>query len=154
MGIKIPKPLKVYEPYGWQLKVMDIVKEEPDERTIYWFWERNGNCGKTHLCKYLAHTRNALLLGGGKASDMFHAINKYDDKRELILINIPRDKLDYINYGAIEQIKDGAIFSGKYDSCSLIFNCPHLFIFANEEPDRTRLSRDRWRVYNIERLMN
>ena len=33
--------------------VVDILKTEPDERTIHWFWEPKGNVGKTTLCKWL-----------------------------------------------------------------------------------------------------
>ena len=78
-GIDIPKPIKVSEPYGWQLNVMEIIKNEPDDRTIYWFWEPHGNVGKTQLCKYLVVKHNALMLTG-KSNDMYHMISKHTDK--------------------------------------------------------------------------
>lgn len=65
----IPRPLKINEPYGWQMKVIEIIKQEPDERSIYWFWEPDGGVGKTVFCKYLIVKHKALLVSG-KASDM------------------------------------------------------------------------------------
>ena len=40
--------------------VVDILKTEPDERTIHWFWEPKGNVGKTTLCKWLVVKRGAF----------------------------------------------------------------------------------------------
>lgn len=147
-GIDIPKPIKLNEPYGWQLDVLHIIESEPDERTIHWFWEPNGGVGKTQLCKYLVVKHDALMLTG-KSNDMYHMIANNPNKRTLILIDVPRSTQDYINYGAIEQIKNGLIFSGKYESCQLVFNCPHVIVFANEPPDTSKMSRDRWNIREI-----
>jgi len=147
-GINIPKPLEVDEPYGWQLEIMDIIKQKPDKRTIHWFWEDQGGVGKSSLCKYLGIRHNALMLSG-KTNDMFHLINKCEDRREIIIIDIPRSIQDFVNYGAIESIKNGAICSGKYEGCVLYFNCPHVICFANEPPDLTKMSADRWNIRNI-----
>jgi len=147
-GIDIPAPIKLIEPYGWQLDVLEIIKTEPDERTIYWFWERNGGVGKTQLCKYLVVKHNALMLTG-KSNDMYYMISKHPDKRTLIIVDIPRSTQDYINYGAIEQIKNGLIFSGKYEGCQLVFNCPHVIVFSNELPNMSMMSIDRWKITEI-----
>lgn len=154
-GIVIPKPVKVYEPRGWQLKVMEILAEEPDERTIYWFCEPDGKVGKTQLLKYLCVNHGAILIGG-KSADAFFNIKKSIDAgtyKELVVCNIPRSSLDFINYGALECIKDGLVFSGKYESGQLVFNCPHLLVFANEKPDIKQMSADRWQIFDIRDLM-
>lgn len=147
-GIELPEEVEVEEPFGWQVQIMDIIKEKPDKRTIHWFWEPNGNVGKTTLCKYLVVKHNALMLSG-KSSDMFHMISKFPNKRNLIIVDVPRSSQDFINYGAIEQIKNGLIFSGKYEGDQLVFNCPHLIVFANEPPDLSKMSIDRWNVVKI-----
>lgn len=147
-GIVIPEQIKVSEPRGWQLKVMDILKTEPDDRTIHWFWEPNGNVGKTTLCKFLVVKYNALMLTG-KSSDMYHMISKFPNKRNVIIVDCPRSQQDYLNYGALEQIKNGLIFSGKYEGSQIVFNCPHVIVFANHEPEYTKMSGDRWNVINI-----
>lgn len=147
-GIEVPKPLKIHEPYGWQMEVMDIVKQEPDERTIHWFWEPTGGVGKTSICKYLVVKHEALMLTG-KSNDMYNMLVKFPNKRTLIIVDCPRCQQDYINYGAIEQIKNGLVFSGKYEGAQLVFNCPHVIVFANQEPDFERMSADRWNVHRI-----
>ncbi|MBA7548452.1 hypothetical protein ES705_40910 [subsurface metagenome] len=147
-GITLPKVVKTHEPYGWQKQVIDIIATEPDERTIHWFWEPTGNVGKTCLCKYLVVKHNALMLTG-KSNDMYNMLAKYPDKQELILVDCPRSQQDYINYGAMEQIKNGLVFSGKYEGAQLVFNCPHIFVFANQEPDLSKMSGDRWNIVRI-----
>lgn len=147
-GIKIPEQPDVCQPYGWQLDVIDIIKNKPDKRTIHWFWEPNGNVGKSELCKYLVVKHNALMLTG-KSNDMFNMLNKHPDKRTIVIVDCPRSNLGYINYGALEQIKNGLVFSGKYEGAQLVFNCPHVIVFANEEPDYNAMSLDRWKVIRI-----
>lgn len=147
-GIDIPEPVKVHEPRGWQTSVMNIIATEPDERTIHWYWENTGGVGKTALCKYLVVKHAALMLTG-KSNDMYHMISKFPGKRKLFLIDVPRSAQDYINYGAIEQIKNGLIFSGKYEGAQLVFNSPHVFVFANQPPNYDMMSRDRWNVVCI-----
>lgn len=151
-GIEVPEELKYDEPYGWQMKVMDIIQSEPERRTIHWFYEFNGNKGKSSLAKYLCIKHNALITNGKKA-DMFFAIKSNPNKRKIILIDVPRSNADYINYGAIEEIKNGLIFSGKYESQQVIFNTPHVIIFANHYPDTTQLSQDRWKIWNIDLMI-
>lgn len=147
-GIQIPEEIQIDEPYGWQLEVIDIIKTEPDSRTIHWFWEPEGKVGKSTLCKYLVVKHNALMLSG-KANDMFHMISKFPLKRKLILIDVPRKSLDWISYPAIEQIKNGLIFSGKYEGAQIVFNCPHVIVFANEPPNQSAMSFDRWHLVKI-----
>lgn len=76
-------------------------------------------------------------------------ISKFPAKRKLIVVDCPRSQQDYINYGAIEQIKNGLIFSGKYEGTQLVFNSPHVIVFANEPPDYSKMSMDRWNVVQI-----
>lgn len=150
-GIELPKEIEIDEPRGWQLKVMDLIKHQPDKRTINWFWEPTGGVGKTTLCKYLVVKHNALMLTG-KSADMYHMLAKYPNKRELIIVDCPRSQQDYINYGAIEQIKNGLVFSGKYEGAQLVFNCPHVFCFANEPPKTEMMSKDRWNIVQIDTM--
>lgn len=148
-GIKIPEPLDIDEPWGWQLEIMDVIQQKPDKRTIWWLWEPNGNVGKTSFCKYLCVKHDALMLSG-KSSDMFHMLSKFENKRKLIIVDVPRSSQDFINYGALESIKNGLIFSGKYEGAQIIFNCPHLICFSNQKPDETKMSNDRWKIRYID----
>lgn len=147
----IAEPLEVDEPYGWQLSIMEILSKKPDKRIINWLWEPNGNVGKSTFCKYLVVKHNAIMLTG-KSQDMFNALKQCKSKR-LIIVDTPRSQQDFINYGALEQIKNGLVFSGKYESCQLVFNTPHLIVFSNEPPDYEKMSQDRWNVIDIRTIM-
>ena len=137
----------------WQQEILDKVKTEPDDRTINWYWEPQGNTGKTLLSKYLVITQDAIIADG-KKNDTFYLIKTWMEKHpeespNVILVDIPRHNIEFLNYGAIEQIKNGLISSGKYESCIEYFLCPHVFIFANSPPDWSKLSDDRWNIVQI-----
>ncbi len=149
-GIKITKPLKLISIMKyWQQKIIDLIKEEPDERTINWYWEEEGCVGKTALAKYICSNHNAMVLSG-KGSDCLYAISEWKDKEDLIVIfDFSRMTEEYISYMAIEKIKDGLFFSGKYESRMCIYNAPHILCFSNFRPNTEMLSKDRWNIVNL-----
>lgn len=147
-GFEIPEEIEIEEPRGWQLEVMDIIKNKPDKRTINWFWERTGGTGKSELTKYLVVKHKAILVSG-KGNDIKHALMK-ENNIKIVIIDVPRVALDYISYSAIEEVKNGIIFSGKYDSGYKVFNSPHIIVFGNEPPHMEKLSKDRWNVRKID----
>jgi len=135
--------------YPWQQDIINIIKSEPDERTIYWFWEAEGCRGKTTIQKYIhSHFNNVVVLSG-KGSDMKNGIVQMKELPKVILINIPRSNLDYVSYTGIEEVKDMFFFSGKYEGGMVNGPEPHVLIFANEEPKYETMSRDRWVVREI-----
>ena len=53
-------------------------------------------------------------------------------------------------YEVLENIKDGRAIASKYASEIVQFRTPNVVIvFSNADPDMTQLSKDRWRVYYI-----
>lgn len=149
-----PKPVRIIEPnYAWEQEILSIIDKEPDDRTIYWYWSKEGNVGKTAFCKYLTVKHNAIALSG-KGADVRNGIVEYvktnEETPELVLFPIPRSyNSDYLSYEAIENIKDMYFYSGKYEGGMVCGNPPHLFIFANTEPNFEKLSADRWVVREI-----
>lgn len=150
---KIINPLegKVLKPF--QQDIIDIIKQKPDDRTIYWYWETTGNVGKSSLCKHLCLTENCLILNG-KQNDMFNAILQWKETKGdfpyIIIIDIPRSTIDYVSWGAIEKIKDGLFYSGKYEGGMVVMNSPHIICMANSRPNESKLSADRWVIENID----
>lgn len=150
-----PKPVKIIEPtYWWQTELVDIVSKDPDDRTIHWYWSENGGVGKTAFCKYLTIKHDAIALSG-KAQDMFHAIISYQEKNdrlpELIVIPLPRSfNCEFLSYTGIESVKDMYFFSGKYEGGQVCGNSPHVIVFANEPPDKSKMSKDRWNIVKID----
>ncbi|AUM61769.1 Rep [uncultured virus] len=150
-GWSLPKPLKIIsELRPWQEQVINLINQEPDERTINWFWEPHGNTGKTVLIKYiLSKYKNVHYFSGGKASDIAFQIikNKWDP--EICIFGLPRTAEGAVSYNALEQLKDGLVFSPKYEGGTKIFNSPHVIVFANWKPDTSKLSEDRWNVVEL-----
>jgi hypothetical protein len=150
-----PKPVKVINPdFEWEQEILNIIKDEPDDRTIYWYWSEGGKIGKTSFCKYLTVKHGAIALSG-KAADMRNGIVDYMKTNgvtpELICIPLPRSfNTDYLNYEGIENVKDMYFYSGKYEGGMVCGNCPHVFVFANEPPDTDKMSSDRWCVKQID----
>ena len=58
---------------------------------------------------------------------------------------------DYVSYGSIEKIKNGYFMCSKYESKPIVRNSPHVFIFANFEPELDALSLDRWHIVNLDK---
>lgn len=156
---KPPRKVRLLQKYNditwrpWQQEVIDICETEPDNRTIYWAWEPVGNTGKSFLCKYLGLKYDAIIADGKKA-DIFNQIKTWldihpDEDPKIILLDVPRFNEGYVNYGVIEQIKNGAIYSGKYEGGVCYFEPPHIFIFSNSSPKMDNWSSDRVKFIRI-----
>lgn len=140
-------PLKIISKlYPWQEELKDILLSEPNDRTIYWIYEHVGNRGKSAFCKYMVVKHGATYVRSGKNADISYAL---PDHPTMVLIDIPRSKNQHVNFDIIEQIKDGMVFSPKYESKTKMFDPPHIMVFSNEEPDEEKMSKDRWVIKHI-----
>lgn len=127
--------------------IKPIMEADYDYRTIHWVYDSKGNWGKSLVQKYLVDNFNALMVAGG-GKDIAFAIKKYYEEKDhwpdYVLCNIPKStKEEYISYGMFEQVKDGLVFSGKYESCMLRFPKVKLIVFANVPPAEHQWSDDR-----------
>lgn len=147
-----PKPLKLITPSKpWQLKILELIDTEPHDRLVYWFWSDEGGIGKSQFAKYCVAKKNCLFFEEGKKADIMHLIFEApEDRLGCMIIDVPRDNGNHISYKAIESIKNGMIYSPKYEGGYKLFNSPHIIIFANVPPQEERLSADRWVIENID----
>lgn len=146
-------PLKGLELYKWQTDILNIIKTEPDNRTINWYYGINGCEGKTTLAKHICINNKEALYVNGKGADVKCAIAemlKKDISPKVVIFGFPRTAEDYCCYSALEEVKDGLFFSGKFESTMCMFNSPHIIVFANFKPDIKKLSKDRWNIINID----
>ncbi len=148
--VQIERPLKLLTEFRpWQQKVVDSIEKEADDRTINWYWESEGGAGKTALAKWICAKKNACVVSG-KGNDCLYAIANWQNKNDLVVIfDFSRMTEEFISYMAIEKIKDGIFFSGKYESLMIMFNSPHVLCFANFPPQVEKLSLDRWNIVHI-----
>ena len=54
-----------------------------------------------------------------------------------------------MNYGALEQLKNGLVYNTKYESGMRMFATPHVLVFSNFEPDRSKITEDRMVMVTI-----
>lgn len=127
----------------WQEKLFKELQGPIHPRKIIWYYDKIGGKGKTAFCKFMYVHHKACILNNGKVSDIAFAVV---GNPMIILFNITRSVEEYINYSAMESLKDGMIFSAKYESNMKVFNVPHVVVFANCRPDETKMSKDRWDI--------
>lgn len=135
----------------WQIKIVNTYLEHlanPNDRVIYWVYDKKGNNGKSALAKFMVVKYKCGYLSNAKTADIacYCAKNICDG----YVMDFSRSFQDKINYGAIENLKNGLLFSSKYESGLVCMNSPFIICFSNELPNYEKMSKDRWRILNIE----
>ena len=146
IDIKRPKTVvKEHRLRDWQQKLYTDLEKQVDDRTVIFIVDRSGNSGKSWFCDYVRQLKsNVQILTPGKKADMAH---EYDPSSKILFMDAPRSKQsDFIQYDFLEDVKNGRIFSPKYESRMKFFERPHVVIMMNEDPDMTKLSEDRYDV--------
>lgn len=136
---------------GWQTELETRLLETPDDRTVEFIIDSEGNAGKTWFCQYMLtkYPDTVQYLRIGKRDDLTYVI---DETRTIFLFDVPRGQMQYLQYNVLEQLKDRMIFSPKYNSTLKILcgNC-HVVVFTNEDVDLNALSADRFRTVYLDR---
>lgn len=148
----IPRQIRdITELYPWQ-KIIVNDADVWDTRTINWVVNETGNQGKSILKTY---------LGVNKLGRAIPLCNDYRDimrivmdtpKCKLYIIDIPkafRNGLKNEFYAGIETLKDGYAFDDRYSFKEEYFDCPNIWVFSNQDPDKSLLSLDRWRIWDL-----
>lgn len=128
-----------------QVEIVSLVHSPIHPRHIHWFYDLAGDTGKSYTAKYLVREHGAFFCNGGKAADIVHGYQG----QPVVVFDYVRDSAEYVNYGAMEQLKNGVLFSPKYDSGMKQFNTPLVLVFANFSPDRAKFSRNRCVLYDV-----
>jgi len=133
----------------WQLKLDNLVKVKcTDDRTIHWYYDEEGGCGKSTMTKWMISKYNAQQLSG-----TFKDIAYEWDRRPIAIFDIPKNyETSYYPYGAMEALKNGFISSSKYESCTKMFPIPHVIVFSNDMPDETKFSSGRVRIHKLSKI--
>lgn len=153
------KAMKRYEGVvwkDWQAKLLTDVSDAPNDRTVIWVVDRVGGQGKSFLAKYIYLTHTTIIADGKKDNVFNQLKTKLDAGLEphVVLLDIPRCGKGYMNYGVIEQLKNGLVYSGKYEGGDCIFEPPHVIVFANFDPDYSQFTDDRWVVIDLSSEMS
>lgn len=150
----MPAPKRVAPPQDlwldWQENLKQKLQEEPDDRTVFWIWSEQGRTGKTSFCRHMIQNyKDVKYFSCTKSADIVTAADEYT---KTYLIDIPRVSSGFCPISALEQMKNGMVSEGKLkkEMVFKFFAPPHIVVFANHQPDITKLSDDRWQIINID----
>ena len=140
--------------YAWQRWMDDILEKESDDRKVYVIVDPVGNSGKSSfgVSWCLKHAQEGIIVQNGKTADIVHGLSKEDESRlRTVFIDFSRSNEDHLNFDMIERIKNGYLFSTKYDSHVVqMARSLHVVLFVNQHIDYSKMSMDRWRIYEME----
>lgn len=136
----------------WQTRMVEKLEEEPDRRKIVFVVDETGNSGKTWFAHWYVKKIGDVgqVMLPAKKSDMAYALKQ---NIKVLFLDAPRSKQgEYIQYDFLEDLKNGYVFSPKYESRAKTFNPMHVVVLMNEQPDRNKLSADRYDVMTLSSL--
>ena len=154
--------LDIYELHGKNMETKEIewrgwqYLNKPCDRKVIWVVGKEGNEGKSffqaNIREEFGYSRVCTLELCENSRNTFHILGKLcSTNTDIFLFNLPRGGyLGTEQYKILESIKDGSAVDGKYNSQKLYFKKPNvLIVFANNEPNRSKLSKDRWIILKI-----
>lgn len=141
--------LPIYELRLWQADLKERLEREPDRRKIMFIVDEVGNSGKSwfshYYCSLLGEKCQVMLPG--KKSDMAYALRPC---LKVFFLDAPRSKQgEYIQYDFLEDLKNGYVFSTKYESRIKTYEPMHVVVNMNHFPDMNKLSHDRYDIIQI-----
>jgi len=139
--------------YPFQAKIVDDVKAAcTDDRSINWVYDPIGGVGKSILAKYIVYHRLGYFVSVAKASDIANVVIKRG-AAPAYMFDIPRTKSNQVSddelYQILEQVKNGMVFTGKYEGGELLMDPPHIWVFSNFYPNYSKMSHGRFKVYSV-----
>nr|QKV51307.1 putative replication associated protein [Crucivirus sp.] len=132
---------------NWQQKLLDELKGKPNDRHIIWIYDTVGGMGKSWMTDYLVSKHDAEFFENASTKDIACAWKG----KPIAVFDFSRTTEERINYGVLESIKNGRIFSAKYNSTAKLFAKPHVVCFANWLPRMSAMSQDRWSIRCLDR---
>ncbi len=134
----LPTSLKPWQ----EEEIVTLLKQ--DNRKIRFIVDYKGGLGKTVLAKHLVQEHGAFYTRGGKHADIAYAY----DRQNIVCFDMSRSNEEaHWPYPVMECFKDGMLFSGKYESLTKIFPSCKVIVLCNQHPDTTKLSTDRYDIW-------
>lgn len=131
----------------WQMEG-DKPENPRDDRSIIWIVDKRGNSGKSKVAHFIDceharfneepnHEGSVVFLEPGKKADMAHAVRAAYGC-DTAIIDVPRQRgegetgVEYMNI-FLEGLKNGKVFSPKYDSTMLSLGTAIVIVTSNHE---------------------
>jgi len=146
VGDEVPRP-------GWQTMLSNKVAEENhDPRKVFFVVDEAGNSGKSWFTRWaMTHYMDQTqVLRIAKRDDLAYSI---DPTKSIFLFDVPRTQMTFLQYSVLEMLKDRLVYSPKYKSgLKVLTKIPLVIVFSNEDPDRSSMSADRYKVIRIRNI--
>jgi len=143
--------------FKWQKDLHDeILYKAPNSRQIIWYYDKDGRCGKSSLCKYLYMNKiSQYIRASGGIREIANQINNMVEdgwNQKCLIMDIPRTQEDNSFYGALEELQDGFITNTKFKGGNICMNKFHLIVFSNFLPKFNTMSAGRFQIRNLNYL--
>ncbi len=147
---RITRPIDGVEDHAlrpWQETLRKKLEEPPGDREVIFVVDYVGNQGKTWFAKWhCANNDTSQFMTPGKVADMAYELS--EDKK-VLFINVTRQKTETFQYSFVESVKDGMVFSPKYESRMKRLSKMHVVVLMNQDPDTTLMSQDRFNIIKL-----
>lgn len=136
--------------YDWQKALDSQLSQPPDDRKVIFVVDLEGGQGKTWFAKqYCKKHSDAQFMEPAKKADMAYALQ---DQLRVLFLNVTRtsdSKNHEYLYSFVESVKDGMVFSPKYESRMKYYDKVHVVVMMNQEPNMDLLSSDRYDIISL-----
>lgn len=139
----------------WQSDLYAVLSMPVHDRQVHFVVDHQGNTGKTWFAKYYTWMRSleddVIVVRPTKRENLAYIVVDAILERPIrtVFVDCSRDMVDNINYGILEEMKDGNICSGKFVSKMVQVPPMHVVVLMNAHPDMTKLSADRYVVHEV-----
>lgn len=138
--------------YDYQEKLIAMATEYND-RVIDLVYDPHGDIGKSIFSEYLESLGVAEEIPPFRLmDDIFQWVASRPIKK-CYIVDMPcgmkKDKLGDF-YSGIEVIKNGVAFDKRYKAHKIRFDRPRIFLFSNALPRFSLMSKDRWRIWEVD----
>ena len=136
------------------------IKEQCDVfsmRTIDLLYDPTGNIGKSLFSEYMEYIGLVEEIPPYRLMDDIFQWVYGRPKKKAYFLDLPRgmkkDKLADL-YSGIEVIKNGIAYDKRHFPKKERFTRPRVFVFTNELPCLSLMSRDRWVIHTVDKDYN
>lgn len=151
--------------HPWQKRLISYLSKPPTGRYVLWIYDPTGGCGKSTFIKSMKtwYPQQVAKVAMAKVADLAHGLRKKMEcsnpwNGNTLFIDIAKstdplftDRDNTSMYVVIENLSDGELFAGKYDSVDLSWAPGHVVVFANWLPNFNKLSADRWKIMALKK---
>ena len=131
---------------------MKLIEIQGD-REILFVIDEQGNQGKTLLTQYITLTQKGQCFDSTNKKDVAYALNP---EKKIFIFDMTRATEPKMSLQILESIKNGIVFSGKYESGTKIVAGAKVVVMANTftELHEAQLSVDRFMILHLKPEMH